>query len=94
MENVKYLCKDTFAVIGKAGQGAADNSQTWILPLWEDANSNFSEIADIIRKSGNGAPFGVWGAMNDEDAGGRSVNTWQAAKQILMCSLRWVGQNG
>ncbi len=66
MENVKYLYKDTFAVIGKVGQGSANNSQEWILPLWNDANTHFVEVADIILKNENGMPL-IWGAMNDEN---------------------------
>lgn len=62
--NTKYLYKDTFAVIGKVGQGSVNNSQEWILPLWNEASTHFSEIADIIRKNENGMPF-IWGAMND-----------------------------
>ena len=64
--NNKYQYKDAFAVIGKAGQGLANNPQSWILPLWDDANSHFAEIAGIIRKYENGTPQ-VWGAMNDTD---------------------------
>jgi predicted transcriptional regulator YdeE len=65
MENTKIFFKDTFAVIGKAGQGPANNPQAWVLSLWNDANANFSEIADMILKSESNAPLSVWGAMND-----------------------------
>jgi len=61
---IKYLYKDAFAVIGKMGQGAAGNTQEWIPPLWEAANSNFKEVENLIRKSKSGAPL-IWGAMND-----------------------------
>jgi len=64
--NNKYQYKDAFAVIGKAGQGLANNPQSWILPLWDDTNSHFAEIADIVHKDENGTPL-VWGAMNDID---------------------------
>lgn len=65
MEKAKYFYKDTFAVIGKSGHGPADNPQTWILPLWDDANKNFTEIADVIQKNENEMPLSLWGAMND-----------------------------
>ena len=65
--NVAYIYKDTFAVIGKAGQGLADNPQAWILPLWSQFDANFSEIIGVIRRNENGMPVGVWGAMNDVD---------------------------
>ena len=64
--NTKYIFKDAFAVIGKAGEGPAGNPQPWILPLWDDANSHFNEIVGIVRKDGSGAPL-IWGAMNDTD---------------------------
>jgi len=60
----KYLFKDAFAVIGKAGQGAANNPQEWILPLWDDANAHFTEVVALAKKSEDGTPQ-IWGAMND-----------------------------
>ena len=60
----KYVYKDAFAVIGKAGQGPAENPHLWILPLWDDANKCFGEIAELVRKNEDGAPL-IWGAMND-----------------------------
>jgi len=60
-----YLYKDTFAVIGKVGEGSANHPQEWVVPLWNEANGNFNEIADIILKDEAGNPAGVWGAMND-----------------------------
>ena len=61
---IKYLFKDTFAVIGKAGQGSVDNGPQWITPLWEEAGTHVNEIADICRKDENGGLY-WWGAMND-----------------------------
>jgi len=66
----KYIYKDAFAVIGKAGQGAANNPQAWIFPLWDDANGHFAEISGIVRKDEKGTPL-VWGAMNDVDESNR-----------------------
>ena len=63
---IKYLYKDAFAVIGKMGQGTADNPQEWITPLWEAATSNFKEVESLIRKNESAAPL-IWGAMNDID---------------------------
>ena len=64
MATIKYVYKDAFAVIGKAGQGSAENPQTWVMPLWDNANANFGEIARLVRKNESGAPL-IWGAMND-----------------------------
>jgi predicted transcriptional regulator YdeE len=63
----RIIYKDTFSVVGKMGQGPADDPKSWILPLWGEATAHFNEIAQVIRKDGNGAPAGVWGAMNDID---------------------------
>ena len=60
----RYQYKDTFAVIGKKGEGDAATSQEWILPLWDAANATFNEIAHLVRKKDDGAPV-IWGAMND-----------------------------
>ena len=63
--NTKYIYKDAFAVIGKAGQGPAANAQAWITPLWEQAYADRAEMAGCIRTDKNGVPF-WWGAMNDD----------------------------
>ena len=61
---IKYCFKDTFAVIGKAGQGAVDNFGEWSDPLWASLKSNLSEIQGIVRKNEDGKPF-FWAALND-----------------------------
>ena len=63
--NIRRVFKDAFAVIGKAGQGPAQDAYQWVAPLWEDANAHYAEIAGIILKGADGAPSGMWGAMND-----------------------------
>lgn len=66
MNDVKFRYKDTFAVIGKSGQGAADKGSEWIQPLWEAAGTNYAEITEICKKSESGGLF-WWGAMNDSN---------------------------
>jgi len=61
---IKYLFKDTFAVIGKVGQGSVDNFEEWINPLWASLESGLSEIEGIVRKNDDGNPL-IWGALND-----------------------------
>jgi hypothetical protein len=63
MGNKKYLFKDAFAVIGKAGQGSADNNTRWINSLWDEGGNHFPEIEDISRKDENGGVF-WWGLMD------------------------------
>jgi len=69
---IRYMYKDAFAVIGKMGQGSADNAKEWILPLWDDAVSNFKEVEHLIRKHESGEPI-FWGAGNDV---GESNKRW------------------
>lgn len=80
---MKHLYKDTFAVIGKAGQGSANNPHEWILPLWDEANAHFAEIIDVIRKDEKGAPLGVWGAMNDAEE--RNKRWGETGKYMAGC---------
>ena len=61
---IKYLYKDAFAVIGKAGQGSADSFEEWTNPLWAALESGLSEIEGIVRKNAEGKPF-IWSALND-----------------------------
>jgi len=61
---MKYQYKDTFAVIGKADEGPADNATKWINALWDEAGDNFIEIENIVRKDDNGGAF-WWGLMDD-----------------------------
>ena len=61
---IKYLFKDAFAVIGKAGQGRGDNFHEWGEPLWALLESNLSEIEGAVRKNEDGKPY-FWGALND-----------------------------
>ena len=78
----KYVYKDAFAVIGKAGSGPADKGPEWIAPLWPDAFKNLFEIAGIIRKTENGEVL-WWGAMNDDE---ESNKRWgQTGKYMAGC---------
>ena len=61
---IRCMYKDTFAVIGKMGQGTAVNPEIWVDPLWEAAKSNIKEVESLVRKGENGTPL-FWGAYND-----------------------------
>lgn len=65
--DVKLIEKESFAVIGKLGQGLADKGFEWIPPLWEEANSNFNEISNLAKLDSTGNIVGIWGAMSDTD---------------------------
>lgn len=63
--NVHLVEKESFCIIGKMGEGLATEGKKWIPPLWESANSNFNEIADLVRYDDKGNVLGVWGIMTD-----------------------------
>lgn len=65
--NIEYITKKSFKVLGKLGQGKAENCKQWIYKLWEDANKNISEIKDLISYDINGNAVGIWGIMSDID---------------------------
>jgi len=44
---VEIVEKEQFSVIGKLGKGFADEAPQWIVPLWQEANSNFIEISNL-----------------------------------------------
>lgn len=63
--DVKIIEKQSFTVIGKAGQGFSNEGFKWIPPLWEEANSKFNEIHGLAKLDDAGNIIGIWGAMSD-----------------------------
>lgn len=61
-----YEIKDLpgIAIIGK--QGLCAKEKNIVQDLWQQANSAFSEIADLGMKNADGSFVGFWGAMSDE----------------------------
>lgn len=64
--------KEAFTVIGK--EGSTEDGAGFIGRLWEDANSHFDEIRQLVKKDENGDPAGIWGAMSDFS---RSFKPWE-----------------
>ena len=52
------------AIIGK--KGLCTKEKNVVQDLWQQANSNFSDIADLGMKNADGSFVGFWGAMSDE----------------------------
>lgn len=52
------------AVIGK--EGLCTKEKNVVQELWQQANSSFSDIADLGMKNADGSFVGFWGAMSDE----------------------------
>ena len=57
------VIKEKFVVIGK--EGSTLDGEGFIQKLWNDANSNFSEVAHLAKRDANGSIVGIWGAMSD-----------------------------
>ncbi len=51
-------------IIGK--EGFCTKEKNVVQDLWQQANSNFCEIADLGMKNADGSFVGFWGAMSDE----------------------------
>lgn len=52
------------AIIGK--QGLCTKEKNIVQDLWREANSAFSDVADLAMKNDDGSFTGFWGAMSDE----------------------------
>ena len=52
------------AVIGK--EGLCTKEKNIVQDLWQQANSNFNEVASLGMKNPDGTFVGFWGAMSDE----------------------------
>jgi predicted transcriptional regulator YdeE len=60
---IQTCIKESFSVIGK--EGSTNDGKEFIQRLWNDANSHFSEVADLAKKDETGKLMGIWGAMSD-----------------------------
>ncbi len=80
---MEYVYKEEFSVIGKLGQGKAENPWEWIMPIWNDANSSFGEIDSLVKKS---ACAQVWGIMSDF---GENFKRWDknGGKYLACCEV-------
>ena len=52
------------AIIGK--EGLCTKEKNAVQDLWQQVNSNFTDIADLGMKNADGSFVGFWGAMSDE----------------------------
>ena len=64
MMNCKIVDLPNIAIIGK--EGLCTKEKNIVQDLWKQANSSFSEIADLGMKNPDGSFVGFWGAMSDE----------------------------
>ena len=64
MFNYKIVDLPRIAIIGK--EGLCTKEKNVVHDLWHQANSSFSDIADLGMKNADGSFVGFWGAMSDE----------------------------
>lgn len=69
---IEKCTRAAFTVIGK--EGSTRDGENFIERLWEDANTHFGEIAQLVKSDDEGVPVGVWGAMSDFS---RSFQPWE-----------------
>lgn len=69
---MKKCIKESFSVIGK--EGSTSDGDGFIQKLWDEANSNFAEVASLAKKDEKGNLLGIWGAMSDLS---RSFKPWE-----------------
>lgn len=63
-----------FAVIGKLGDGLAEDGSSWVPPLWETANNHFEELGAVVNQK-ELTEIRMWGLMSDSTAW---LTPWQA----------------
>lgn len=70
--NIERCIKESFSVIGK--EGSTNDGSGFIEKLWNNANSNFTEVQHLAKKDCNGNILGVWGLMSDFS---RTFKPWE-----------------
>ena len=69
---IEKIKKNAFIVIGK--EGSTHSGEGFIQKLWDDANSHFGEIEQLVKKDENGSIKAIY--LN-EDFGGFAVHLVQ-----------------
>ena len=61
--HIEIINKDSFCVIGK--KGSTDMGTGFIQKLWNEANTHFNEISNLVKRDDEEKPLACWGAMSD-----------------------------
>lgn len=68
---IEIIDLPVITIIGKEGLCTTENNV--VQQLWQEANSNFNEVATLGVKNPDGTYVGFWGAMSDES---KSFRPW------------------
>ena len=68
---IEIIDLPVITIIGKEGLCTTENNV--VQQLWQEANSNFNEVATLGMKNPDGTYVGFWGAMSDES---KSFRPW------------------
>ena len=72
MINYKMIDLPKIAIIGR--EGLCTKEKNVVQELWQQANANFSDVAELGMKNADGSYVGFWGAMSDVT---RSFQPWE-----------------
>ena len=61
--HIEIINKDSFCVIGK--KGSTYMGTGFIQKLWNEANTHFNEISNLVKRDDEEKPLACWGAMSD-----------------------------
>lgn len=79
--DIRIIKKESFILIGKEGQGLADEGFKWVPAIWQETMPIISDIKALEKLDDNGDSMGIWGAMSDID---NTYNKWDKEGKYLV----------
>lgn len=76
VERINY---PAFTVIGKVGEGLAEDGASWVPPLWQLTNEHFEELGAVVPVS-EMTELHLWGLMSDTSSW---LAPWQEVGRYL-----------
>lgn len=65
IKGINRISLPTFFVLGKEGRGLSEEAASWVAPLWDQMNQDFTEIVSFIDAS-EMDNLQLWGLMSDQ----------------------------
>ncbi|GCF92930.1 AraC family transcriptional regulator [Enterococcus florum] len=66
IKGINRIQLPSFVVIGKEGQGLAEEASSWVALLWDQMNTHFDEISPLINVT-EMSQLHLWGLMSDRE---------------------------